>query len=478
MAFTAEIRKKPYYKWIVLANVAIGTFMATLDGSIVNVALPTISQNLGVGKGTLQWAVTAYLLTISSLLLAFGRLADIVGKNKVYAVGFLGFAIGSALCGSSNNVQQLVVFRIVQAVGAAMLMANAMGLVTSAFPPSERGRALGTTGTVVALGSLTGPGLGGFLVGAFGWRSIFYVNIPIGIIGFIVSILVLPRDKDIIHHQKFDFAGAALFAGGTTLFLLGLSEGQELGWGSARVLVQLASSVILLALFFFTEVKVKQPMIDLALFRNKLFLAGNVAGLLSFVAMFFTTYLMPFYLWEILHLREYKIGLVMTAFPLVMALVAPVSGWLSDRLGPLYLTTGGLAINAIGLLLLSTVTAATPPISIAWRMGLMGLGSGMFQSPNNSSVMGTVPPPKLGVAGGVVATVRNVGMVIGVALSVTIFSTGLTRLKASLPWQDAYIKSLSIVFITAAMIAFAGSAVSFVRGSGGKRREPEPEKIR
>lgn len=460
----SKIREKPYYKYLVLGNVALGTFMATLDGSIVNVALPTIAKEFQVGLGTLQWVVTTYLLTISSLLMAFGRLADIIGKNKVYAVGFLGFIAGSALCGLAGSEWQLVAFRVVQAVGAAMLMANGMGLVTSVFPARERGRALGLTGSVVAAGSLAGPSLGGILVNTLGWRSIFYINIPIGIIGFLAGIVLLPKDRDISANQTFDYAGAFLFAGGITSFLLGLSEGQRLGWSSASVAGLLALSVILTALFIFVEQKVRQPVIDLTLFKNRLFFAGNAAGLISFVTMFFALFLMPFYLDQVLALKPYQIGLMMTPFPLAMLVVAPISGWASDRIGPLYLTTGGLAIVTVALALLSTLDVNTPLWAVASRTGLMGVGAGLFQSPNNSSVMGTVPPPKLGIAGGVVATVRNVGMVIGVALAVTFFNIRFEYLRHLMPEKTAFVQSLSFVFLIAAAINILGIAVSAVRG--------------
>jgi len=216
-------------------------------------------------------------------------------------------------------------------------------------------------------------------------------------------------------------------------------------------------------------------MIELSLFRNRLFFAGNVAGLLSFVAMFFTTYLLPFYMAEILDLKAYQMGLVMTAFPVVMALTAPLSGWLSDKTGPLLLTTGGLSINAIGLYLLANISVDMSPLSLVWKMALMGLGTGMFQSPNNSSVMSTVPLPKLGVAGGVVATVRNVGMVVGVALSVAIFNARFAALKSVLPWQTAYVEALGLVFKVAAIIALCGAAVSFVRGGGTAGSSAGPE---
>ncbi len=459
-----KVRGKPYYRFLVLATVCVGTFMATLDSSIVNVAMPIVAKEFQVGLGTLQWVVTAYLLTIASLLMAFGRLADILGKNKVYAAGFLGFMIGSALCGLADNVSQLVAYRVVQAVGAAMLMANGMGLVTSVFPAHERGRALGISGSVVAAGSLAGPGLGGLLVNALGWRSIFYINIPVAIIGFLAAVILLPKDQDIADNQSFDFAGAFLFAGGITTFLLSLSEGQQLGWVSLPVLSLAALALLFTVSFMYVELKVKQPMIDLTLFKNRLFLAGNIAGLISFVTMFFVVFLMPFYLDKVLALKPYQIGLMMTPFPLAMLVTAPLSGWFSDRVGPLYLTTGGLALVTLGLAMLSTISLHTPLWAIAAYAALIGVGAGLFQSPNNSSVMSTVPPPKLGVAGGVVATVRNVGMVIGVALAVSLFNTRQAYLQQTLPEKEAFVQSLSFVFLVAAVINVLGIAVSAVRG--------------
>jgi len=473
-----KVREKPYYKYLVLAIVSVGTFMATLDSSIVNVAMPIVAKEFKVGLGTLQWVVTAYLLTISGLLLAFGRLADILGKNKVYATGFLGFIVGSALCGLADGVWQLVAYRVVQAVGAAMLMANGMGLVTSVFPARERGRALGLGGSMVAAGSLAGPSLGGILVNALGWRSIFYINIPIGIIGFLAGVMLLPKDKDIAAKQSFDYGGAMLFAGGITSFLLSLSEGQRLGWNSLPVLGLAALAVLLTALFIYVEFKVRQPMIDLTLFKNRLFFAGNAAGLISFVTMFFALFLMPFYLDTVLGLQPYQIGLMMTPFPLAMLVTAPLSGLASDRLGPLYLTTGGMAVLTIGLASLSTLGINTPLWTVAVRTGLMGIGAGLFQSPNNSSVMGTVPPPKLGVAGGVVATVRNVGMVIGVALAVTLFNTRYEILRQTMTEKAAFVESLSFVFMVAAGINILGIVVSAVRGrTKVAKREPDPGRL-
>lgn len=464
MGIIKTLEEKPYFKWIVLGNIATGTFMSTLDSSIVNVALPTIAQEFVVTKGVLQWVVTSYLLTISSLLLAFGRLADIVGKNKVYAAGFLGFVIGSALCGSANSVWQLVIYRIIQAFGAAMLMSNGMGILTSVFPAKERGRALGLAGTMVALGSLTGPSLGGVLVSSFGWPSIFYINIPIGILGFIASVLLLPKDLDVQKNQSFDFVGALLFSVGMALLLLGFSNVEEYGFGSSQVINKIVIGALILAAFFMHQLRTVQPMIDLTLFRNPLFFAGNIAGLLSFVAMFFSVFLMPFYLQDVLGLKPSQVGLMMTPFPVAMALVAPVSGWLSDKIGFVYLTTGGLLVTAAGMASFLTLAVDSSLPSVVVRFLLLGIGAGLFQSPNNSSIMGTVPRPKLGIAGGVIATVRNVGMVFGIAISVALFNTRYNAVVKYVNSNEAFVRSLHFVFAFAMGISLLAAFISLVRG--------------
>lgn len=466
----AALHGKNYYKWLVLINVSIGTFMATMDSSSVSVALPTIAGSFHIPLTTVQWVVTAYLLTISSLLLAFGRFADLIGKSRVFSTGFLGFALGSALCSLSGSISQLVTFRVIEGIGAAMLMATSMGITTGVFPPQERGRALGIVGTVVAVGSMTGPSLGGFLVGAFGWRSIFYMNIFLGIIAFVASWFVLPKDPPRDREQSFDFLGAALFAGFMAVLLMGLNAGRAKGWVSMHAQAGLAAAAVLLILFLIVEKKVRHPLLDLSLFRNRQFSAGSLAALLSFVAMFFTTVLMPFYMEEVVGYPTEKVGLMMMAFPAVMAVVAPVSGFLSDRIGPNVLTTGGMAINSLSLYALSHLNVSTPAWVIALLLGLMGLGMGLFMSPNNSSIMGTVPPPKLGITGGIVATVRNVGMVIGIALSVSLFAGRQQHLLAAYTNPGvtekklAFVGSLSFVFLVASVICVAGLAASAVRG--------------
>lgn len=458
-----KIKQSPDYRWFVLATVSIGTFMSTLDSSIVNVALPTMSGQLHAKLSTLQWAVTAYLLTISSLLPVFGKTADLLGRRKVYSLGFLIFTLGSALCGSAQNIWFLVGTRVLQAVGAAMLMANSAAITTDIFPPHERGRALGLTGTVVALGSMTGPALGGILIGLIGWRSIFYINLPIGIIGYLAAFSILPADKPKKDDEKFDFIGASLFAAGMVSVLFAINNGEEWGWSSPPVILVLVLGMAILWLFVVNEKKVEHPMIELSLFHNRPFVIGNLSGGLSFVAMFANNMLLPFYLQHILNYSPSRVGLVMTAFPIMMAVVAPLSGNASDKYGPLVLTTGGLSIIAAGLFYYSTLTPTAGFYRVIIGPLLIGLGSGMFQSPNNSSVMSSVPRQKLGLAGGINSLVRNVGMITGIALSVSLFEAwgGVTRPR---PDQiPTFMTAYHYVMLVAAAIAILAVAISLNR---------------
>lgn len=415
-----KLKHLSYYPWLVFCVTASGTFMATLDASIVNVALPAIAGNLKADLPVVQWVVSAYLLTISSLLPLFGRAGDMFGRRLVYSTGFLVFTGGSVLCGMAFNIWLLVGARILQALGAAMLMSTAPAIVSATFPGKERGRALGLNGTVVALGSMTGPSIGGLLVGAFGWPAIFYVNIPIGVLGYILGQLLLPEEKQ-RRQETFDMGGAALFSAGMVSLLLIVSHGQEWGWKSNAVIAGGIVGILALSGFVWYEGKVKYPMIDLSLFRNWPLLAGNLSGLLTFMAMFTNTILLPFYLHSILALTPTQIGLLITPFPLVMAVVAPVSGYLSERTSPVVLTTGGLGVMAGGLLYLANLGEFAAMWQVALGQAIMGFGNGMFQSPNNNSVLSSVHPSKLGVVSGISALVRNVGMVAGIAVAVSVF---------------------------------------------------------
>ncbi|HWQ71848.1 MAG TPA: MFS transporter, partial [Desulfitobacteriaceae bacterium] len=469
MGIKAKIKQSVHIRWFILANVALGTFMATLDASIVNVALPTLSLKFDVDLPILQWVVTAYLLTISSLLPILGKLADIIGRKRVYSSGLILFTLGSALCGLANNVWFLIGMRVLQAIGASMLMANNQAIIVANFPFNERGRALGLSGTMVALGSLTGPALGGILVGLVGWRSIFYINVPIGIIAYLSALIILPADSPKHESVPFDYKGSVLFSLGLISLLYAVNYSEDAGWGSIEVLGTMFLGLFLLIFFVLAEQRASQPIIDLAIYKNIPFLIGNLSAFLSFTGQFFYTILMPFYLQNILNYSTSQVGLLMTAYPLAMAVTAPIGGYASDKIGPVALTTGGLLTIAGGMFYLLSVSAYSGFFQIIPGPILMGIGAGLFNSPNNSSVMSSVPKDKLGIAGGLNALVRNVGMIMGTTLSVTIFESRQAAILAKTLHPSAgqtafaFMSSFHTVILIGGSILLAAAAISLSR---------------
>lgn len=409
------------HKWWVLATVGVGVLMATLDASIVNIALPTILEDLNTNLLFVQWVLEAYLLAITVLLLPFGRLSDIVGRKRVYSAGFLIFVLGSGLSGFSRTAEELIAFRVLQAVGAAMILANGFAIVTAVFPPWQRGTALGSLGTVVAAGFALGPTVGGLLIDSLGWPWIFYVNVPIGIIGTTAAWVIL--NERVLSGgrrqspQRFDFAGAVLSVLALLALLMALTLGPEVGWISPLVLLLGAAFVLLTAAFFVVEARLEQPLVDLSLFRRRTFTAGNVAGIMAFLAISANAFLMPFYLQLVQGYSPLQAGLLLTPTALVLAVVAPISGWLSDRIGARILSSVGLAINGVALLLLGSLSVDASYTQVLYWLLLLGFGQGMFQAPNNSSVMGDVPRDRLGIGSGILSMVRNLGQVVGLAVS-------------------------------------------------------------
>ncbi len=298
-----------------MLTIWIGIFMATLDGSIVNVALPTLTEYFKTDITTIEWVVMAYLLTITALLLSLGRISDMVGRKNIFAGGLAIFTIGSGLCSIAATEGLLILFRVIQGIGAAMLMATGVAIITHAFPPKERGKAMGFIGTVVSIGSLAGPVMGGFLIERVGWQSIFYINIPVGMIGTVLALYVLKKDET-IKGQKFDLPGAfALFIGLVSV-LLALSEGQDMGWRSLTIILLFISAAAFFILFVVVENRALHPVMELRHFRNRPFAAANISALISFMAMFSVILLMPFFLTNELGYSPQKMGLIFMLFPL------------------------------------------------------------------------------------------------------------------------------------------------------------------
>jgi EmrB/QacA subfamily drug resistance transporter len=417
-----EIIQKDYsHKWYVMAAVSMGTLLATIDSSIVNVALPTLVRELKTDFSTVQWVVLAYLLTLAVLLLSIGRLADMIGKKRIYTVGFVIFTIGSFLCGLMSNVYFLILFRVVQALGATMIIALGVAIITESFPPKERGRALGIGGTMVSIGIVIGPTLGGLIIDLLSWHWIFYVNIPVGILGILMVIRFVPNIKP-KGDQRFDFLGAVTLFISLLSFLSALTIGQNSGFNDYRTITLLIIWVIFLGLFIFIETRAEQPMIDLTLFRNALFSINLVTGLITFVAIAGMTILMPFFLENVLSYSTRQVGLLMGVIPVLMGVIAPIAGSMSDRFGTRIITFIGLGILLFGYSFLTSLSAQTSTFSFALLLLPIGLGMGTFQSPNNSAIMGTSPPDKLGVVSGMLALTRTLGQSTGIAIIGTIWA--------------------------------------------------------
>jgi len=457
-------------KWMVFLAIGVGSMMGSLDSSIVNTILPVIRTAFKADVAGIEWVVTVYLLVVSGLLLSFGRLGDLRGHKSVYVYGFVIFITGSALCGLAPNQVLLTVFRALQAIGAAILVSNAPAILTMTFPPSQRGQALGLQSTMTYIGLTAGPPLGGLLTARFGWRYVFYINVPICLIALTLSLRYIPHLKPAARAERFDLAGAATFIAGLVALLLALNQGQDWGWLSAAVLGLMAAAALLLFLFVQLELHRPDPMLDLGLFRSRLFSAAAATAVLNYVCLYTVLFLLPFYLIQGRGLGPDQAGLVMTVQPLVMAISAPISGWLSDRIGSRLLSTLGMAILAFGMFRLSRIGAASPLSSVTLGLGIVGLGTGTFIAPNTSALMGAAPRQRQGVAGGVLATARNVGMVLGVGLAGAIFTTVQAH-ERSAGQAAALLHGITAGFIVAMFIAAAGVVTSLVRGAAMPRLE-------
>jgi EmrB/QacA subfamily drug resistance transporter len=426
-------------------------------------------DDFGASIAGIEWVVTVYLLVVSGLLLTFGRLGDLRGHRRVYVSGFAVFVLGSGLCGFSPSAGALVGFRALQALGAAMLASNAPAILTGNFPAIERGRALGLQATMTYLGLTVGPSLGGWLTGAFGWRSVFYINVPVGALALWLSLRFIPADRPAERGIPFDFTGASLFILGLVTLLLGLNQGHAWGWSSVPTLASLALAALALAAFVSLERRRPHPMLDLRLFKEPTFTLSTASAVVNYIGLFHITFLMPFYLIQGRGFTPQQAGLLLTAQPLVMALVAPLSGALSDRVGTRLPSTIGMVILTVGLLLFSRVAPGTPQGTVVILLAVAGLGTGVFISPNNSALMGSAPAACQGIAAAVLATARSLGMVLGIGIAGAILTTVLATDLGGNPGAGLY-EALRLSFVVAAAITAVGVLTSW-----GRRASPQPQ---
>ena len=460
-------------KWLVLLAVGIGTFMSALDGSVVNAILPIIQEYFKTNVATVEWVVTIYLLVVSGLLLTFGRLGDLRGNKSVYVWGFVIFVTGSALSGLSPTPVYLISARALQALGAAMLFANSPAIITKTFPAAQRGQALGLQGTMTYLGLTTGPFLGSWLAGQFSWHAVFFINVPIGLFATWLSWRVIPKDVPAERKEGFELTGSFTFIAGLVTLLLALNQGQEWGWFSPVILGLLAASVIILAFFVWIEQRAPAPMLDLSLFRNQIFNMAAVSPILNYICIYSVLFLMPFYLIQGRGLSPAQAGLILTAQPLVMALMAPIAGTLSDRIGSQIPTTLGMSILAVGLFLLSRIAPTSSFVYVVLSLAVTGLGPGIFVAPNNSALMGAAPRNRQGIASGVLALARNVGMVLGVGLTGAVFTTMLAHGQSNAP--ATIVRAVDAGLLFACGAAVLAAVASFARGADRPQSPPSKE---
>ena len=459
-------------KWWILAAIGVGTFMSALDGSVVNTILPVVGQTFNQNIAAIEWVVTIYLLVLSGLLLSFGRLGDLRGHKLLYIAGFCTFIFSSALCGLAPNLNGLIAFRGIQALGAAMLAANSPAILTKNFPAEQRGQALGLQATMTYLGLTVGPSLGGWLAVQAGWRSVFYINIPIGLLAIFLSFKFIPVDKPVEHSEKFDLLGAGLFIAGLVALLFGLNQGAELGWNSVPILGSLMLGILALAAFYFYENRSSYPILDLNLFKTRSFSAAVASAVINYIIVYSILFLIPFYLIQGRNLNPAQAGLLLTAQPIIMAIVAPLAGTISDRIGVRLPATLGMSILVVGAFLLSRLGPYSPTSQIITALGIAGLGTGIFISPNTSGLMGSAPRNRQGIAAGVLATARYVGMVFGVGLSGAIFSTVLANKQYSIT-ADLYI-ALHVSFLIVAGIGIIGTVITLMNSNNRTRSDIKP----
>lgn len=453
----------PSQPWIILATVSIGTFMATLDASSVNVALPTIARDFAVPIPQVSWVAISYFLVLTALLPTIGRLSDLSRRSLVYCLGMGLFAIASALCALSPNLGWLVFLRGFEAVGGAMIMANSPALIASTFPDNQRGRALGTVTLVATVGSSVGPSLGGLITATIGWHGLFLLNLPIGLTGAFLGWRLLRN----VHQAEpatrlFDRFGGLLSAVSLGALILTAREGPAwpplLAWGLGTL------SVTGLIGFVLWELRHSAPLIQPRLFRQRAFASATFSSLLSFCSRSGSFFLLPFFLEQYKHLQPTTVGMLMASFPVAVAFLAPLAGSLADRLGTRGLTVGGLLITTLALGMMAMAQPQTPIHWIVALHALLGVGSALFTPPNNSEMLGAVEADQLGMASGVLAVMRNLGLMLGTSMVSLILTLRPGDFMGGFHWA----------FVASSFFALLAASVASIRAIKPPRPVPQP----
>jgi EmrB/QacA subfamily drug resistance transporter len=449
-------------KWWTLAAVAFGLFMIMLDNTVVNVALPSIEKDLHISISELEWIVTAYALTFAALLITGGKLADLYGRRRIFIVGLVVFTGSSLACGLASNAGFLIGARAVQGVGAALMNPATLSIITATFPPKQRGQAIGIWAGVSALALAIGPLCGGLIVDNIGWNWIFFVNVPVGVVGIVVSQLVIRESRDTSHEQSIDLPGLFTSAGGLFALSYALIEGNQKGWSSPEILGLFAVAVACLVGFVLLERHQRLPMLDLSLFRIPSFVGANVVALLVSLGMFGVFFFVSLFVQNILGYSPTKAGAIFLPMTLLIILIAPWAGKASDRIGGRWLMGGGMTLLSISLLLYQRVGVDSTFWTLLPAMILGGIGMAMTMSPMTSTAMGSVPVDKAGVGSGVLNSFRQVGGSLGIAVMGAILASYLSAQPGTPASRQQFVDGLHAALLVSAAITFAAAIVAVV----------------
>jgi EmrB/QacA subfamily drug resistance transporter len=463
--FAPELRK-----WWTLAAVAVGLFMIMLDNTVVNVALPSIRSDLGIGLSELEWVLNAYALTFGVLLLTGGKLADMLGRRAIFITGLVIFTLASLACGLANSAEVLIAARTVQGIGAALMNPATLSIITATFPPRQRGMAIGIWAGVSALALAIGPLVGGLLTEHLSWSWVFFVNVPVGVFGVAASYLLIDESRDMSEEQRLDLAG--LVTSGLGLFALtyGLIEANTYGWSSARIVGSFVAAAVLLGTFVALELRQRLPMLDLTLFRNGTFAGANVVILMVGLAMFGVFFFVSLYMQNILGFSAVQAGAAFLPMTVLIILVAPIAGKLSDRIGSRWLMTGGMTLIGAQLLYYSTLGVHANFWDLLPALLVGGVGMSLTMTPSAAAIIGSVPTDKSGVGSAVMNTMRQIGGSIGVALIGAIIAAKVGDRRS----PEAFVDGFSTALVVASGFAFVGAIVAAVTVRKVRHETPVP----
>jgi EmrB/QacA subfamily drug resistance transporter len=449
-------------KWWTLAAVAFGLFMIMLDNTVVNVALPSIQNDLHVKLSELEWIVTGYALTFAALLITGGKLGDLFGRRRTFVIGIAIFTLSSLACGLAPTASFLIGARIVQGIGAALMNPASLSIITATFPPRERGQAIGIWAGVSAMALAIGPLVGGLIVDNINWNWIFFINVPVGVAGIIVSQLVIKESRDTSHEQSLDLPGLMTSSAGLFALTYALIEGNRHGWTSPEIVGLFSAAALLLVGFVVLEHYQRLPMLDLSLFRNGSFAGSNVVAMLVSLGMFGVFFFVSLYIQNILGWTPTQAGASFLPMTLLIILVAPIAGKLSDRVGSRWLMGGGMTLVSISLLLYQRVGLHSTFWTLLPAMLLGGVGMAMTMSPMTAAAMSSVPVDKAGVGSGVLNSFRQLGGSLGIALMGAILASFVTVSPLSPEAPQQFVNGLHAALAVAAVITFAAAIVAVV----------------